>query len=48
MEWDYLEEIALGLTKEIKVLIRDAIEELQDHVANNCGNPKSAYLTYLK
>jgi hypothetical protein len=32
-EWDYLEEIALGLTKEVKVLIRDAIEELQDHVA---------------
>lgn len=32
-EWDYLEEIALGLTKEVRVLIRDAIEELQDHVA---------------
>jgi len=32
-EWGYLEEIALGFTKEVKVLIRDAIEELQDHVA---------------
>jgi|WetSurMetagenome_2_1015567.scaffolds.fasta_scaffold10263_8 hypothetical protein len=32
-EWDYLEETALGLTKEVKVLIRDAIEELEDHVA---------------
>ncbi len=32
-EWDYVEEIALGITKEVKVLIRDAIEELEDHVA---------------
>lgn len=32
-EWDYLEEISLGLTKEVKVLVRDAIEELEDHVA---------------
>jgi hypothetical protein len=32
-EWDYIEEISLGITKEVKVLIRDAIEELEDHVA---------------
>ncbi len=32
-EWDYIEEIALGLSKEVKVLVRDAIEELEDHVA---------------
>ncbi len=32
-DWDYIEEIALGLTKEVKVLVRDAIEELEDHVA---------------
>ncbi len=32
-EWDYIEETVLGLTKEVKVLVRDAIEELEDHVA---------------
>jgi hypothetical protein len=32
-EWDYIEEIALGLSKEVKVLVRDAIEELEDNVA---------------
>ncbi len=32
-EWDYLEEVSLGVSKEVKVLIRDAIEELEDHVA---------------
>jgi hypothetical protein len=32
-EWDYIEEISLGLTKEVRVLVRDAIEELEDHVA---------------
>ena len=32
-EWDYIEEISAGLTKEVRVLIRDAIEELEDHVA---------------
>jgi hypothetical protein len=32
-EWEYLGEISTGLTKEIRVLIRDAIEELEDHVA---------------
>ena len=30
-EWDYL-EVAAGLSKEVKVLIRDGIEELEDHV----------------
>jgi hypothetical protein len=32
-EWEYLAEISTGLTKEVKVLVRDAIEELEDHVA---------------
>jgi hypothetical protein len=32
-EWEYIEEISTGLTKEVRVLVRDAIEELQDHVA---------------
>jgi hypothetical protein len=32
-EWDYIEEISPGLTKEVSVLVRDAIEELEDHVA---------------
>lgn len=32
-EWDYIEEISTGVSKEVKVLIRDAIEELEDHVA---------------
>jgi hypothetical protein len=32
-EWDYIEETSLGITKEAKVLVRDAIEELEDHVA---------------
>ena len=31
-EWDYIEETIRGLTKESRVLIRDAIEELEDHV----------------
>jgi hypothetical protein len=31
-EWDYLESTTTGLTKEASVLIRDAIEELKDHV----------------
>jgi hypothetical protein len=31
-EWDYIEEISPGLTKEVSVLVRDAIEELEDHV----------------
>jgi hypothetical protein len=31
-EWDYIEEIFTGLTKEVRVLIRDGIEELEDHV----------------
>jgi hypothetical protein len=31
-EWDYLEETSSGLSREVKLLIRDAIEELQDHV----------------
>src|SRR5208337_2991393 len=32
-EWDYIEELSAGLTKEVRVLVRDAIEELEDHVA---------------
>lgn len=32
-EWEYLVEISPGLTKEVSVLVRDAIEELEDHVA---------------
>jgi len=32
-EWDYIEEISSGLTKEASVLVRDAIEELEDHIA---------------
>jgi hypothetical protein len=32
-EWDYIAETSPGLTKEVKVLFRDAIEELEDHVA---------------
>ena len=32
-EWDYIEEVSAGLTKEVRVLIRDGIEELEDHVA---------------
>ncbi len=31
-EWDYLASTSTGLTKEASVLIRDAIEELEDHV----------------
>jgi len=31
-EWDYMEEMSTHISKEIKVLIRDAIEELEDHV----------------
>jgi hypothetical protein len=31
-EWDYIEEISPQLSKEVKVLVRDAIEELEDHV----------------
>jgi hypothetical protein len=31
-EWDYLESITTGLTKEASLLIHDAIEELEDHV----------------
>ena len=32
-EWEYTAEISTGLTKEVRVLVRDAIEELEDHVA---------------
>jgi hypothetical protein len=32
-EWEYIEEISTGLTREVSILVRDAIEELQDHVA---------------
>ena len=32
-EWEYIAEISTGLTKEVRVLVRDAIEELEDHVA---------------
>jgi hypothetical protein len=32
-EWEYIAEISTGLTKEVRVLFRDAIEELKDHVA---------------
>jgi DNA gyrase/topoisomerase IV subunit A len=32
-EWEYIAEISTGLTKEVSVLVRDAIEELEDHVA---------------
>jgi len=32
-EWDYVESTSTGLTEEVRVLIRDAIEELEDHVA---------------
>ncbi len=32
-EWDYIAETSPGLTKEIRILFRDAIEELEDHVA---------------
>jgi len=31
-EWDYVESTSTGLTEEVRVLIRDAIEELEDHV----------------
>jgi hypothetical protein len=31
-EWDYMEEMSPNLTKDIKVLVRDTIEELEDHV----------------
>jgi hypothetical protein len=31
-EWDYLEETSTGLGREVRLLIRDAIEELEDHV----------------
>jgi hypothetical protein len=32
-EWEYIAETSTGLTKEVRVLVRDAIEELEDHVA---------------
>lgn len=32
-EWEYIAEISTGLAKEVRVLVRDAIEELEDHVA---------------
>jgi hypothetical protein len=32
-EWEYIAETSTGLTKEVRVLFRDAIEELEDHVA---------------
>ena len=32
-EWDYIEETTPGLSREVKLLVRDAIEELEDHVA---------------
>jgi hypothetical protein len=32
-EWEYLGETSTGLTEEVRVLVRDAIEELEDHVA---------------
>ncbi len=32
-EWEYIAETSTGLTKEVRVLLRDAIEELEDHVA---------------
>jgi hypothetical protein len=32
-EWEYIGEVSTGLSKEVRVLVRDAIEELGDHVA---------------
>ena len=32
-EWNYIEETSPGLTNEVRILFRDAIEELEDHVA---------------
>jgi len=32
-EWEFIEETTQGLSKEIELLLRDAIEELTDHVA---------------
>jgi hypothetical protein len=32
-EWDYIEGVSAGITEEVRVLIRDGIEELEDHVA---------------
>jgi len=31
-EWNYIEEISPQLSNEVKVLVRDAIEELENHV----------------
>ncbi|HEX7482556.1 MAG TPA: hypothetical protein VF350_03720 [Candidatus Bathyarchaeia archaeon] len=31
-EWDYIESTSTGLTEDARILIRDAIEELEDHV----------------
>jgi hypothetical protein len=31
-EWDYIEEISPRLSNEVRVLLRDAVEELEDHV----------------
>ena len=46
-EWDYMEETSPNLTKETKVLIRDAIEELEDH-ANIIAETQKAHIDILE
>jgi hypothetical protein len=46
-EWDYIEEMTPTLTKEINVLVREAIEELQDHVTI-IGETQKAHIDLLE
>ncbi len=46
-EWDYMEEMTPKLTNEIKVLVRDAIEELNDHVTI-IGETQKAHIDLLE
>jgi hypothetical protein len=45
-EWDYM-ETSMDLSEEMMVLIRDAIEELEDHV-NVIAETKKAYIDVLE
>ncbi len=46
-EWDYMEEMTPKLTKEIKVLVRETLEELNDHVTI-IGETQKAHIDLLE